>query len=356
MSDSHPYNSGYEELTLGDILRGAGSFLSFSLRKWYLVVLSALVFGGILCYVESRSELTYRASLTFTLNDEGDSSGGLGGLFGRAAGLGGGGQSPEKILELGRSQLIIQQVLLDSITVDGEKDRVAHHILDVYDYPRSWAEAGPATWATVRFDSTDIESMSLPQRQVIQFLYRRMVLGDAKLINYAIQPGVGIMSVNGTTINEDLTKTLIEATFAKLSNFYIDKTVAGPRKTYEILRKRTDSIQEVVDRLQYQVAKAEDASGSVFLRQDQIRNVRLNQSLQIAQATYNQLLSRTGEAEFLYRNRTPFFSVIDRPFLPLGKSTPKPLMQFGVGALLGVFLAGFVLVIWYVVRNALRTE
>ena len=354
MAEQHPYHSGYQELTLGEILREVGRYAKLVLKKWWVILLLSLLMGGAFYYQESQITPTYRGEMTFTLNDDSGGGSALGGIFGRAAGLGGSGQNLEKIVELGKSQLIIQQVLLDSAEVDGRSDRLAHHVMEAYDYPTQWAAEGPGSWATVRFGHTKVDSMDLAQRQVLQFLYRRMVFGESRLVRFSVRPVVGIIALNGESIAEELTQVLIEKTFTGLSQFYIDKSVSGPRRNYEILRTRTDSLKRVIDGLQYQIARSEDVSGSVFRSQDQLRLNRLRQELMIAQTAYGQVLTRTGEAEFVYRNVTPYFSVIDRPFLPLGKKNPKTSEQFLIGAFLGTFLAVFALVLYFIIRNALR--
>jgi uncharacterized protein involved in exopolysaccharide biosynthesis len=108
-----------DELTLKELILVIQEYFVYFLRKWYWVVLGALVVGGIFFYNAYTAPVNYDAPLTFMMND--DKGGGIGagailGSLGLGGGEGGGGKA-SKLLQLGKSRKVLGKVLFDSAMV-----------------------------------------------------------------------------------------------------------------------------------------------------------------------------------------------------------------------------------------------
>lgn len=353
----HPYGVE-DELTLGQLLRSLGRYARMLLGYWWIIGSVALICGIWFYWSTLGEPARYRAELTFMLNeDERGAAGGLAGILGQS-GLGGGGgeYSLEKIAELSKSQLIVQQVLLDSVEVDGHTDRLAHHIIDVYGLRNTWKSLEREDWATIKFPTDTVERLDLVQRRVLQYLYGRMLgnSDDMGLFRISFNPAVGMMSITAETWSESLSQMIAETTFSHLSSFYIDKQTKGPRRTYETLRVRTDSIRQSLDQLEYRIAQAQDVSTAVFPAQNQVRLRKLEREQALLRIMYGEASKNLATAEFTLGNVTPFFAVVDRPFLPLKRLQANPRKQLFTGLLFGFFLTVMVLAVWLVLREAVR--
>jgi hypothetical protein len=349
-----------DEITLGEILRGIVAYTKEVFRWWWLILLVGLILGGLFYYRSTQEEITYQASLTFMINED-KSGGGLVSILGQV-GLGGGGgggeYSLEKIVELSKSQLITQQVLLDSVEVDGKADQLANHILDAYQLADEWQEEGRDNWAQVRYTNDSLEGMNLTERKVLKYLYAKMTgrRNEVGLVTMTMNPLVGMLTIDGQATNEELTQAVTEKTYEHLSQFYIEKTTSGPQRTYDMLRSRTDSIKRALAKVEYSLAYQRDVSSGLFRSQDQISMTRMEREKSILQIMYGEIIKNLATAEFSLTNTTPFFSVVDRPFYPLEKRVPNKLWQALVGFMLGVMVITMILIIRKAVIDAIKSE
>ena len=352
-------NVSQEEITLRDLLLGFVEYVRMLLRKWWLIVPAGLLMAGYFYYEASQTRKTYVAELTFMLNEEqGGGGGGLASILGQAGigGQGGGGYNLEKVKTLGQSQQIVQALLLDTAMVDGEWDRIANHIIEQYRYREVWDEAGLSSWSEIQFESDSIDEFDDSQRQVLKFLYVQVIgnRSDPGLIEYEIDPNIGLITLRCRTVNEDLTYAMSNRAYDILSSFYIDKTTAGPQRTLRLLRYKTDSIKQALDLVSYRIANIDDVSTGVYRSRDQVRANQLQRDQSILQLMYSESVTNRIQAEFALNTILPFFVTIDRPYRPLATRKPNLVQELVIGFLLGVTFISFLLVVRKVILDAVN--
>lgn len=357
MEQEPQYPYAENELTLRDVLLGIIHYAKLLWRRKWWILGAGLLGGAIFGFLASRQPTTYQGQLTFMLNEEEGGGGGLASILGQV-GLGGGASSEynlEKIVELSKSQLIMQRVLMDTITVDGEADRLAHHLMAVYDLRKQWQEEDKEDWAAVRFATDSLDRMTRTERKVLQHLHKKLVGGgsEAGILNTTIDPNTTILKMRGESLDEEFTQHTIERAFHRLSEFYVDKVTAGPRSTYQKLRVRTDSIQQALQNTEYRLAAAQDGSLGLLQARDRLNIEQLRRKAQLLNLMYGEATKNLATAEFTLATMTPFFSVVDRPFLPLGRNVPNPVWQTIIGGVLFLFLSSILILISFVISNAL---
>lgn len=328
------------DIPLRDLLLIVGDYLRAGLRYWWVCVIVGLLVGGYMAWDAKRTPLTYVAPITFVLNDS-SSGGGVGSILGQfgIGGGGGAGATPDKILALAKSQKIIHAVLLDSVLVDGRQDRVANHLIQVYDLPTEW-ELKPDQQ---RIQLSEISEMSEKEKSLLKRLHQ-FVLGEANnIIRISAEKKTEIIKVSAKTLNEDLSMALSTRLFDNLSVFYTKESTGSSRASVEKLRYKADSVAAALSATEYQLATTLDTRLDIQQQRGLLRQAQLDRQVQILSLTYAEILRNLETADFALSSRTPFFQTIDQPFTPLYKDQPNWKMQLIYGCLGGA-LFGFLLV------------
>jgi uncharacterized protein involved in exopolysaccharide biosynthesis len=105
-----------DELTVKELVLAIREYIVYFLRKWYWIVLGALVPGTLFFLNAYLAPVNYSAPLTFMLNDDKASSVGAGAILGGGEG---GGSKVGKLLELGKSRKVLGKVLFDLALIVG---------------------------------------------------------------------------------------------------------------------------------------------------------------------------------------------------------------------------------------------
>ena len=116
-----------QEISLRNAILTARHYLLAGLRAWLWVVLAALLMGGCFLYSALNSPVLYEARFSFVINNSQKSnSGGLGSVLGQLA-IGGSssGANLRRINSFVGSRELLNEVMLDSATVDGRADLIA---------------------------------------------------------------------------------------------------------------------------------------------------------------------------------------------------------------------------------------
>lgn len=350
--------SSQQELTLRDILLGIGAYSRELWRRKWWVVLAAILIGTWFAWEAYRTPVQYRAELTFMLNEEDGGGAALGGVLGQF-GLGGGGSeyNLEKVIELSKSRLIIQNVLLDSIEVGGVSDRLGTHLMEVYNLRNKWREMGMETMAEVQLTSDSVSDIGRSGIRVLQSLQRIIISGydgDPALASLRSDAGTGIFTYRIVSLDEDLSFGLATSLYEHLSAFYINKSTGNQRLTYTRIKNKADSLSQELNAAEYQLALRRDGSLGLNLNRDQVARSQLERKVQILNVMYAEAVRNLAAAEFALSNATPFFATIDRPLLPLGRIRASWSQQLGLGLFLGGFLAAVLVFIRYMFLKVMR--
>ena len=116
-----------DELSLKDLILKIREYFLEVLRNWKLVIAIAIPICAFFIYGAVSSPVTFNAKLTFMVNEEeGNSIGGLSSVLGNILPAGGGGSNLARILELSKSRNIMEQVILDTVTINRKEDKVGN--------------------------------------------------------------------------------------------------------------------------------------------------------------------------------------------------------------------------------------
>jgi uncharacterized protein involved in exopolysaccharide biosynthesis len=350
-----------EELTFKELvlaIRGLVQYLWSKIIWIALVVLIGGVIGGYLAYT---TPVTYQAQLTFMLNEEsGGGGGGLNSILGQI-GLGGGGGSEynlEKIVELSKSNRIIFEAILDSASIDGQNDLIGNHLIRYFEFHEAWKTSNDPEQVDFLFTHTKRDSFSRTENAVLKGLYVQIVGddkqdADERILTASYRESTGILYIIALTESEELSIVLANKIYAKLSSFYVSKSIEKQLSTLEAVTGKVDSINNELRKTESQLARTSDRSLGVFQRSDLVSQGRLSRNLQVLSIIYAEALKNKETASFVLSNRTPFLQVVDDVFAPLQPIESSVKIAIFVGVLLGGIIASIMFSLSKVIRDAL---
>jgi len=212
-------------------------------KKWVLsaAVLTAIIF---LFYAWNK-EVTYTSALTFLLDEQEISSTDLGyaKIENESTNFG-----LDKLVVLTRSDRIINQVLLKKVTIDDKKDFLANHLINLYNFHENWEKN--QNLKGFYFSSSKLDNFNeyeyLALNQLHDFVTGNKLTGKKGVTTISYNK-TGMINLQVTTKNSDLSTNLINTIFEKLSSFYIEQTVGRLQKTYDLLENRAQIVKQDLD-------------------------------------------------------------------------------------------------------------
>ncbi|MFK7934786.1 MAG: hypothetical protein AB8G22_14850, partial [Saprospiraceae bacterium] len=293
------------------ILRIKG-FVIEVLRNWYIIALIAVPVLIFNLWQVFQTHPRYTANLTFMLNDDDGGAGGIGGIssilgqFGFGGGKGGK-FNLEKIVQLSKSRRIIQESIFEKITINNKLDYVANHIIDIYDYHEIWKEDTTGL-ADFKFVDDSLSTFGRRDNKVLKKIHKELIGGEEVkgLIACSIDESTGILTLKASTRNEQLSIQLSKILYENLSSFFVKKSIEGQTFTYDIIKFKTDSLQNALSNAQTRLLRFQDSNRGLTLQRYEAERIRIQQEIQKLIIAYGESYKQLEIADFSLRSSTPF--------------------------------------------------
>jgi uncharacterized protein involved in exopolysaccharide biosynthesis len=350
-----------DEISLKELIVKIKEWVAYLKTKWKLIIAISAI-GGVIGFVyASFQKPTYKAVMTFVLDDAqggGGMSGamGLASTFGIDLGGGGGGGlfTSSNILELMKSRLVIEKTLLNAVPYTNDNGKIENISLAEY-YTRT--NELRAVWLKkpgfkdIQFvPAADRSHFSLQQDSILQTISGAIVKNNLTIAQK--DKKVSIISIEVKTEDQNFSKLFCEQLAKETSDFYIETKSKKARINVDILQKQTDSIRGELNGAITGVASAMD---NVFnlntaLSSRTAPSKRKQVDVQANTAILTQIVAQLELAKVNLRKETPLIQVIDQPILPLEKEKVGRLESL----ILGGFLAGFLSVLYLIFGQLYR--
>lgn len=336
--------SQVKEVSVREVIVTVQEYLWAGLRGWPWLLLCGLLFGGYQAWEASQRPIYYSANTTFVVNeDKGGGGGGLGSVLGQI-GLGGGGggsHNLKRIMAFATSKYLLNDMLLDSVTLKGTPDLLVNHVIN-YGELAETLELELA-FGTNRISVNQVDSLSRKEGAVLKAVYTYLTESDEFPFVTDIADDTGMLTITAKTRDEDLTLHLSTGLYQYISDFYRKETTGQSKITVDRLQGKADSILQELNAAEYQLASFTDTRLSLNNRRDQLKTVQLNRKIQILALAYGEIIRNLETAKFTLSAKTPFFQLVDEPFKPLFKMKANPIKNGIKGGAVGMII-GFVLV------------
>ncbi|MEM9918105.1 MAG: hypothetical protein AAF990_08415 [Bacteroidota bacterium] len=337
-----------DDITLKDVILKVFYYLEEVLRNWKWLLLFPIPFALFMMYRTWHIKPLYPGTLSFMVNEnDGGGVSGVSAVLGQIGiGRGRGKYSLDKILELSKSQRIIQKALFTKVEIFGKNDFLANHVIDYQNLNEVWIE-DESPLVDFKFKNDRMEERY--DRMAFKVLYVRIIGGEERvgLFRNLFSEESGIMYLIAETNSEGLTIELLKAVYHHLSEFYVKKTTEKQAQTLEIVSNKVDSLMTMLESTEYSLAQFRDANRGLVTRQSMLRESRLERDVTIIGAMLAEAVRNREIAEFSLKTKTPFIQLIDAPIAPIKPRTASVLISTIIGAILGVILG----VVFIVVRR-----
>lgn len=343
-----------DEISLKELMLKVGEWWKYLGSRWVIIFIVGLLGGGIGLSYAWLSKPSYKAVVTFALEDDKGSGGGLSGALGLASSLGidlgtsaGGAFSGANLIELMKSRKMVQKALLSTIEIGDTKMTLGDQLLEMSKMKSKLVEKG--IWKGTQFYTVNAETnqLNLQQDSVMQILHEK-VTGSGGLLTVAQKDKkISIISVEVNSNHELFSKAFAETIVKEVSDFYIETKSKKAKTNVAILQKQADSIRNELNQAITGVAVSSDNTYNLnpALNVNRVPSTKKQVDVQANTAILTQLVTNLEMAKVTLMRETPLIQLIDRPTLPLKKEKPGKLKSLILGGLLAGFLAIVFLII-----------
>ena len=341
-----------DEISLKELIQKIKNQIDFLIGKWKIIALAGILGASIGYYYAFSQPITYKAVLTFALEeDKGGGGGSLGGLassFGFDLGSSGGGAfAGSNLLELMKSRLLVEKTLLNPVVVNGDNISLAEYYIQINKLRENWNKK--PEFKNIQFlPNADRSNFTLQQDSILQTIFQSLT-GLKSLIISQKDKKISITSIEVVSESEKFAKVFCENLAKETSEFYIETKSKKSRLNTEILQRQTDSIRNELNGAITGVAVESDnvynLNPALIVRRTP--STRRQIDVQANTAILTQLAVQLEMSKVTLRKETPLIQVIDRPILPLEKEKVSKLKSL----ILGGFLAGFLTVLFLIFSN-----
>ena len=251
-----------DEISLKELVLKIKEWYQFLLTKWKLIVLAGIIGGLIGFSYAYRQPTTYKAVLTFALEEE-KGGGGMSGLGGLASqfgfdvgGSGGGAFAGSNLIELMKSRLLVEKTLLSPIEVDGKTISIAEYYIQINKIRDAWDE-NPAFKNIQFLPNADRALFTLQQDSILKGIFSAVTSPTSLTIGQKDKK-VSITSIEVVSSNENFSKIFCENLAKETSEYYVEIKSKKARVNVEILQHQVDSIRGQFNTSINEVANASD--------------------------------------------------------------------------------------------------
>ena len=348
-------NIDNDEISLKELIIKIKKGVTFLKSKWKIIFISGIIGGLIGLTFAIFEKPTYKAVLTFAMEeDKGSGGGGLSSALGLASSFGidlgggsGGAFAASNLSELMKSRLLVDKVLLEPIVINGITVSLADYYIQYNDLRRNW-ENNPALKDIHFLPNTKRSSFTFQQDSIIQTIHKSIIENNNLSILQKDKKAT-ILTIEVKTTNELFSKIFCENIAKETSNFYIETKSKKAKVNVSVLQRQTDSVRNALN----------DAITGVANETDFVYNLnpafnikgapskKKQIDVQANTAILTNLVVQLELAKITLRKETPLIQLIDSPILPLKKEKFGKLKSI----LLGGFLAGFLFILYLIFKR-----
>ena len=345
-----------DEISLKELILKIKEWGVFLKSKLKIIFLAGFIGASIGLIIAYNSKTTYKATLTFALEEDkgGGNGSGLSGALGIAsslgidlAGGGGGAFAASNLAELMKSRLLVEKVLLEPIVINGKIISLVEYYIQINDLRDRWKKK-PSLKDIQFLPKADRSKFTLQQDSILQKIHQSLIDRE-HLIIMQKDKKITILSIEVTSENELFSKIFCESIAKETSDFYIETKSKKAKINVDILQKQVDSVKSQLTNSINGIANEADNIYNLNPAYNKKTAISKNKQvdLQTNSAILTNLVVQLELAKINLRKETPLIQEIDHPTLPLEKEKLSKLKYM----ILGSFLGGFLSIIFLILNE-----
>ena len=341
-----------DEITLKELILKIREYSKEIFRNWWILLLFILPISAYMLYEAYNTKKTYKANLTFIVNDDKGASLGLSAALGGLGDLAGGaGSKLDKIIEFSKSRRILQTALFRTGKIDGITDFYANHLIRDQEFHEKW-EKDTTGLKGFLYKRGDVDNFSRTENKALLAL-QEILVGKKPIFTGSYEKKSEIMKLVLTTNSEELSIDLLRSIYVDLSAYYIDKSISKERKTYDVFKAKGDSLRALSLNKDRSADQYEDNHrGSLFL-EDKREADRYKKDAMLYGTLYAETQKNLNLAGFALESKLPYIQDIDMPIAPIKPEIKSKKMALIIGFALGGFLGAIVVILRKILREAM---
>ena len=344
-------NADNDEISLKELIVKIKEWGAFLKSKWKSIFIVGFIGALIGLTIALFEKPTYKAVLTFAMEeDKATMGGGLSGALGLASsfgidlgGAGGGGAfAATNLAELMKSRLLVDKVLLEPVSINGKIITLAEYYIQIYDLRKNFLLTKTPLVNIHFVPNTDRSNFTLQQDSLLQEIHKSIIEENLTIIQK--DKKISILTLEVNSINELFSKIFCESIAKETSDFYIETKSKKAKINVNVLQRQTDSIRNALNGAINGVASETDnvynMNPAFNIKGAPSKKKQID--VQANTAILTNLAVQLELAKITLRKETPLIQLIDSPILPLEKE------KFGKLKLIifGGFLTGFLYILY----------
>ncbi|MFH6963260.1 Wzz/FepE/Etk N-terminal domain-containing protein [Flavobacterium plurextorum] len=345
-----------DEISFKELLQRINVWFNYFFSQWKKIILCGLIGAGFGLTYSLLKKPIYTATISFALEDEKATGGGLGGALGLASsfgfdlgGSGGGIFAGTNLNELFKSRMMVEASLLTAVHVKGKTISLAEMYIQNNGWRDKWNDS--AEFKNVQFlPGVNRKKFTRIQDSIFGKIYEN--LSKESLSVFQKDKKVSITTIEVSSTNELFSKYFCESLASQVGEFYVKTKSKKARLNMDILEHQVDSIRGELNGAIIGVAVANDNTFNLnpALNVRRAPSARRQVDVQANTAILTELVKQSELAKVTLRKETPLIQVIDKPILPLYKEKFSKLK----GIVFGFVLAGFLMLLFLTIKKVLE--
>lgn len=344
------------EVSLKEIIQKFKQFFQFLQKKWWKILIIALL-GAIVGFLYATFKpLVYKAKLSFVVEEKASNSGGLAALAGQfGLDLGGatgtGLLSGENLLLFLKSNDLAKSILLTAY--DQKKNySLADKYADVYKLRKKWEESEEVGKKIFFPPQDSVKLSNRLQDSLLQVIVLK-ILKDQLNVERPEKKATFI-NVQTETRDELLSKFFCERLVQKATEIYIQSKTKRQKTNVDRLQRRTDSIGEILNNKTYLNASDQEKILDINpAAKSSTVNAEISGREKLMLSTiFGEVVKNLEIAKIQLNQETPTIQIVDSIGLPILVLKTSKI----ISSIFGAVLASIAFVIYLFIKQTLKTK
>ena len=335
-------------ISLKELFARTRELLTYLVGKWYLILLAAMIGGGLGFFYAWSKPVNYVSRVSFVVEDgKGGVGGGLAAIAGQfgfdiGGGAAGGVFSGDNILLFLKSETLCRETLLTDYDSTG-KQVLADRYAEVNELKDSWAKNKKI--GTVNFARHKQGNLPRLEDSLMQLMITRIL--EKELDVTKPDKKASFIQVTTTMRDELLSKYFSERLVKIATGRFVDSKTKLKTLNVAKLQRRADSLGALLNNRTYSAAATQQGLLDINpgLKMAPVATEIITRDKTMTATIFAEVVKNLEIAKVALNQETPTIQLVDTPMLPLKiKKTSKLLYLLIFGALCGVVVVAYLLV------------
>lgn len=352
MQYDRPYN---DEINIGDLFTKFGEYRRYVFKKWWVVLIFAIILGLLLRFYAVWHKEKYVAHADFAVKGtEGSSTSSLASLA-SSFGIGittGTEFTNELFLGILQSRTLVKEALMQKRTMSVTKkepsrtDYLANFYVEMY--PK-WAKKKKVK--NFKLEHGSLDSLTRYEDSCLTVLYDEIVDAD---ISTEFSDDLGMNQMEVSSLSRDFSYELANYLAFAGSDYYINAQVMNEQKTVTLMKTKSDSLRALLDQKEELLARIQDGSSFQVKFSGYLSQNRLIREIGLITTEYSTTYAQLQLAQFDLQNKTPLVDMIDQPKFATIKEKEQTTFFMIIGFVLGAIFTSFGLMFRKYIRDSVE--